>query len=369
MACSLFVGSFVLMGCESSTDAAASSGGGGGVSLRAPEFPPVPAIDVPASSERIQLGANLYFDTRLSGSGGTACNSCHVSTTNFQDSLPASSPDRSAPNDSPLTFRNTPSLVNVSYSPVVRWDGSHVDLVEALALPFAEPNMNLSHLPPGDETNDVGGAKVALKAKLSEELPGYAPLFQSAFGLDVSTAPVDEVWRATGTALLAYVSTVNSRDAPFDRWNAGDDDAIGEDAVRGFELFRGKAGCAACHSGAFFTDFRFHNVSTSPPDAEGNRPDEGRYLVSGAASDRGAFLTPTLRQVYDTGPYFHNGSQGNLRALIRFLASAAVTSDPLHDSAFDTPPTLTEGEISDLVAFLRALRAENVDPGITPYTP
>src|SRR6185369_13379241 len=107
---------------------------------------------------------------------------------------------------------------------------------------------------------------------------------------------------------------------PFDRWNAGDDAAMNAAAVRGLTLFR--AECIACHSGPLFSDFRFHNVSTSPPDASGMRADEGRFRVTGVEADHGAFLTPTLRHVSNTSPYLHDGSQTTLAAVIRHLTSA-----------------------------------------------
>lgn len=343
-----------------------------GRELRIPELGPVPALreaDEAVTAAQIQLGANIYFDTRLSGSGGTSCNSCHVSTTNYQDSLTASSPDRSAPGDSPLTGRSTPSLLNVVFAPVVRWDGSHSDLVEALALPFAEPNMNTSRVARGDDRNDVEGAKAALLSKFRTELPGYTPLFRAAYSVDVASASADEIWRTTGRALRAYLTEIVSRDSPFDRWNAGDDSAMDDSSVRGLALFRGSGRCVACHSGPLFTDFQFHNLSTSVPQNDGARVDEGRYAVTKREEDRGRFLTPTLRQAYDTGPYFHDGSQGNLRELIRFLSSPAVTRDAHRDPVFASQLELSDDDITDLISFVRALRGTPPTLSVTPQRP
>src|SRR5205085_2916492 len=113
-------------------------------------------------------------------------------------------------------------------------------------------------------------------------------------------------WKLVGRALAAFVRLAASRDAAFDRWNAGDDGAMSAAAVRGLDLFRGKGRCVLCHAGPLLTDFGFHNVSSAPPGVDGERADEGRFLVTGREPDRGKFLTPTLRGAWDTAPYFHD---------------------------------------------------------------
>ena len=338
--------------------------------LRIPALGPVPALptwdDDPITPAKRQLGLTLYFDARLSGSGRTSCSACHVYNTNFQDNLIFASPDRSYPNDTPTLQRNTLAFFNIVYAPVFRWDGSHTDFLDVVVFPFAEPNMNTSHLAAGDPTNDVPGAQQALFKKLTNDLPDYVPRYQAAFGVDITSLDALTMWRLTARALRALFTEAVSRDAPFDRWNAGDDSAMDASAVRGVELFTGKARCLACHGGPFFTDFSFHNVSSSLPGADGKRADEGRYLVTGQEQDRGKFLTPTLRQCYDTSPYFHDGQKGGLRAVIQHLSSSLVTADPNHDAVFDTPITLSADEITDLVAFLRALRGAPVTTIVPP---
>lgn len=143
--------------------------------------------------------------------------------------------------------------------------------------------------------------------------------------------------------------------APFDRWNAGDDGAMNERAIRGFEIFKARGRCSRCHSGPLFSDFLFHNVSTSLPDANGKREDEGRFEVSGRVEDRGAFLTPTLRGAYDTQPYLHDGSALFLRDVVRHFGSAAVLADPAFDPLLDPAPSLSDGEVEDVVAFISGL--------------
>lgn len=332
--------------------------------LRAPELPPVPPLpewpdDLPTPA-KLALGTALFFDVRLSGSGHSSCDSCHGRLTSFQDNLVTAIPDRSYPKDRPALDRNTPALLNIVYAPVFRWDGSHTDLVDVMAFPFSEANMNLGI--------DVPAAQVKLRQRLTTELPGYVAAFQGAYGVDLRTLDEKAVWRMAGRALAAFVRQAVSTSSPFDRWNAGDDSAMSASAVRGLTVFRGKGRCLGCHSGPLLTDFGFHNLSTSPPGPGGMRADEGRFLVTGKEADRGKFLTPTLRGVYDSSPYFHDGSSFRLSGVLQHLSSPAVTRDPNHDPAFDQPIELADGDIDDLIDFLEALRGAEDSSRITPPT-
>jgi len=333
--------------------------------LRAPELPPVPPLpasdDDPPTADRIALGAALFYDARLSGSGHTSCNACHLDKIAFQDNLIKSIPDRSYPSDRPTLERNTPSLYNLVYAPVFRWDGSDRDLASVMTFPFAEANMNLGYTIPD--------AQAQLKQRLTVDVPGYVPLFQRAYAEDLRALDDNAVWRLAGRALAAYLRRAVSRDSAFDRWNAGDDAAMSPGAVRGLAVFRTRGKCVVCHNGPFFSDFDFHNLSTSVPDKGGHREDEGRYLVTQQESDRGAFLTPTLRGVWDTGPYFHDGSAPGLRAVLRHKSSAAVTADPNRDALFREPLALSDGDIDDLLEFMRALRGEPVPVMAPPPLP
>lgn len=341
--------------------------------LRLAAFPAVPPLpewpDNPPGTAKKELGRALFWDSRLSGSGTAVCSNCHLATTNFQSATPLDTPDRSYPDLHPTLPRHTPSLVNVVYAPMMRWDGSHfTDLADMMVLPFAEPNMNLSGLPVSRGTEvDLAGAQAALRFKVTEEIPGYVALFQAAFSEDVRTASPERVWRMAGQALAVFIRVAVSRDAPFDRWNAGDDAAISPGAQRGAALFDGRAGCASCHSGPFLSDFEFHNISTAPPDATGKRPDDGRFLVTGREEDRGKFLTPMLRGVARTSPYLHDGSLLGIREVVRHKTGPTRQLDPLHDPVLDRLPALSDGDLDDLVAFLKSLDGQPIPlPELTP---
>jgi cytochrome c peroxidase len=336
--------------------------------LRVAEHGPVPPLpdwpDNPPSLAKKALGKAIFFDPRLSGSGMATCGNCHLSVTNFQSGSPLDLPDRSYPNLAPTLPRHAPSLLNLVYAPMMRWDGSHfTDLFDMSVFPFAEGNMNLSRrLPPSDvEGIDVEGAQVALAQKLSIEIPGYAAEFQQVFGENIGTLTPPEVWRLAGKAVATYLRVAVSRDSAFDRWNAGDGAAMNDGAVRGLALFRGRAQCARCHSGPLFSDFQFHNVSTALPDEAGVRADDGRAHVTHLAEDGGKFLTPMLRTVALTSPYLHDGSETTIAKVIRRKTGAKGRSDPNHDAILEDAPDLTNAEIDDIVAFLKTLTGKPLD--------
>ncbi len=327
--------------------------------LRIAALPPVPALpdwpDNPPTEAKKELGRALFADMRLSGSGNTVCGNCHLGPSAFQSGGPLDAPDRSFPAITPTLGRNTPSLLNLVYAPMARWDGAHfTDIPDLMVLPFAEPNMNLSRLAvSAGEEIDVPAAQANLQRSLTVDIPGYVPLFQQAFGEDIAAATPARTWRLAGQAMAVYIRIAVSRDAAFDAWNAGDDGAITDAAKRGAALFVGKAKCVLCHSGPFLSDFKFHNVSTSLPDATGQRPDDGRFLVTGLDEDRGAFLTPMLRSAARTSPYLHDGSEISIAKVIEHFTSDRGHADPLNDLELLEP--LRADEIDDLVQFIKSL--------------
>jgi hypothetical protein len=142
----------------------------------------------------------------------------------------------------------------------------------------------------------------------------YRDDFRQAFGAD----PVlDDVARALAT----YVRTIVAGDSPYDRFAAGNGSALSESARRGLTLFAGRAGCTACHSGPTFTHEQFHNTGVAW--RRGTPSDIGRAAVTGADEDRGAFKTPTLREVARTAPYMHDGSIKTLGAVIDYYDRGA----------------------------------------------
>lgn len=269
-----------------------------------------------------QLGRMLFFEPRLSGSNRIACATCHNPALSWGDGLP-----RAIGADGRALERRTPTLLNVAWSELLAWDG-RFDSLEAHALfALASPE-------------EMGQPLDSLSAELAT-LPEYRSGFESAFPGEGVTP--DTVARA----LAAFQRTLVSAPAPFDRWVAGDERAISESAKRGFDLFNDKANCVACHSGWNFTDGSFHDIGIASED-----PGRGR-LLPGIALMRHAFKTPTLRDVERRYPYMHDGSLADLPAVIHHYERGGIERPSLSPEM--RPLQLTNGERSDLLAFLRTL--------------
>ena len=180
---------------------------------------------------------------------------------------------------------------------------------------------------------------------------GYAPLFKAAFGDE--TVDIDRVAKA----IASFERTILTGNSPYDKWQAGDKKAMSAAAVRGFNLFNDskKANCAICHDGFNFSDSDFHNLGVG---MKAEKPDLGRYEVTKAEKDKGAFKTPTLRNLADTAPYMHDGSEKTLREVVDFYDKGGEKNPQLDGRIH--PLGLTSAEKDDIVAFMDALNGDKV---------
>ncbi len=168
------------------------------------------------------------------------------------------------------------------------------------------------------------------------------------------TARVGLDERTIARALAAYVRSVRSGNSRFDRFAAGETGALSALEKAGLQVFRGKGNCTACHVGPNFTDERFHNTGVAWRD--GRFVDEGRAAVTSIDADRGAFKTPTLREIARTAPYMHDGSLPTLEAVIDFYDQGG-RANPYLDPEM-RPRRFAPEERIALVAFLRSLSGE-----------
>jgi cytochrome c peroxidase len=278
------------------------------------------------SGAKLALGRMLFFDPLLSGSESRSCASCHNPGLSWADGQPRAIGEKQE--ELPL---RTPTLIDVAWTPKLGWDGHFRDLESVAMGPItAANNMNLS--------------EKVLIGRLAA-IPAYLNAFDAAFGEGEITG------RKIEMALATFERSIVSREAPFDRWIAGDETAIGESAKRGFVLFNGKANCAACHSGWAFTDGSFHDIGTAQNDDIGR----GRLFPT-SVKLRYAFKTPTLRDVARRGPYMHDGSVPTLQAVIDLYNRGGIDR-PSRDEEIH-PLGLTDGEKADLIAFLHMLNGE-----------
>jgi cytochrome c peroxidase len=292
------------------------------------EIGPLPAVtapkDNPQTARKIALGKKLYFDTRLSGNHQISCATCHDPQKGYADGLPR------AHGFGGELGRHSPTVLNAAYYQSQFWDGRAADLEAQAKGPM---------LAPGEMHGDVAQIE-----KLVGTDRAYRAAFQEAFG---KQGKFDEVAKA----IAAYERTLVSSDSRFDRYMRGDKHALSLSEKRGLWLFVGKASCTACHSGPNFSDSQFHNLGVAA--AGPLKEDDGRFAVTHQQADRGAFKTPTLRNVAETAPYMHDGFYRSLDQVVAFYNDGGGKSP--HKDAKMMPLGLTKAERTDLVAFLKSL--------------
>jgi len=295
---------------------------------------PVPA-DNPMTRARVELGKALFFDPRLSGSGAIACATCHQPALGWQDGLA-----RAVGHHGAVLPRRTPTILDVAWAEPLFWDGRADTLEEQAKGPLSAPQE--MDMPPGQAAATV------------QSIAGYRKAFAAAYPGEPIT--VETMARAIAT----FERTIVSGIAPFDRWLAGDRDAISPAARRGFALFNSpRTNCSSCHSGWRFTDDGFHDIGLP-----GTDPGRAKIMPDVPVLDH-AFKTPTLRNIAERGPYMHDGSMPTLDAAIDHYARGFIRRPSLAPEmkAF----TLTPGEKADLIAFLQSLSSR--DPRVTAPIP
>jgi cytochrome c peroxidase len=290
---------------------------------------PVPVGNA-QTSEKVELGKLLFFDKRLSASNTMACATCHDPTKGWSDGLPRCAG---------CGGRNTISLFNIAYEDLPAWDGFAASLEQhnGAALTF--------------EPFGAGAQNVPELVKKLGVVPEYRERFGKAFGGEISYTTI-------ARALAAFERSVLTFNSPYDRFQAGNKGALTKEQQEGMALFNGKAGCSSCHMPPLFIDNRFHalGVPQVGPPAE----DLGRFTVTGDDRDRGAFRTPTLRNVTLTAPYMHDGALATLDEVIAFYDAGGGTV-PGRRSPDIGPLDLSERERKALVAYLESLTDKTTD--------
>lgn len=292
-------------------------------------MPAVPAPkDNPQSDAKIALGKQLFFDPRLSGDGNMSCATCHSPLFGWSDGLPTAKGFKSI-----VLGRATPTITNSAYNSLQMWDGRKKSLEDqALGPMISTAEMNI----------DIGAAVNFLKADKE-----YSKTFKKIFPGEGATQ------ETLAKALASFERTIISHNSPFDRWVKGDKKAMTKQQIKGFKVFNdpAKGNCAVCHSAPNFTDNGFHNVGLASYQID--EPDMGRYAIKPIGILKGAFKTPTLRDIEFTAPYFHDGSAETLRDVIDHYIKGGESKKDLDPNMKKL--TLSKSEIEALEAFLLAL--------------
>ena len=343
---------------------------------------PVTGTTTPATASdnlttaQVALGRALFWDPILSGGKDVACATCHHPNNAYTDGLDLSLGANAVgygiarrfilPNDVTVTKRNSPTVLNTAFNgmdaagafnPVTApmfWDSRMASLEQQVTGPLTTFEEMRGH------AYAEGMALDSLVARL-KAITEYQTMFQQAFGLQQPITATN-----VGRAIAAFERTLTAMNSPYDRYQKGDKTAMTALEIQGLQTFTNE-GCAACHSGTMFSDYKTHVLSV---------PDNAKL----AASDAGvngtyAFRTPSLRNVGLTGPYMHNGTFQTLAQVVTFY-------DRIGDGNSQNPRVagrqldalvrrinLRNNEQAQIVAFLNTLTDTNFDKSIPTTVP
>lgn len=260
-------------------------------------FAPLPAEaprpDDPISDAQIELGRRLYYENRISKSQEFSCNSCHL-----LDRFGADGQATSGGHKGQRGGRNSPTTLNAAFHVAQFWDGRAATVEEQAKGPVLNP---IEMAMPSPE-------KVL---EVLNSIPEYGPLFAKAFPGDPSPVSYDNFGRAVGAFERRLVTP-----GRFDAFLGGKLDALTDAEVAGLETFV-QTGCPTCHAGATVGGLMFQKIGLVHPY---ETKDLGRYEATKKDADKYFFKVPSLRNVAETGPYFHDGSVATLDEAIRLMA-------------------------------------------------
>lgn len=314
--------------------------------VRAPARAPQLAVPVPPDNKitrpKIVLGAMLYADGALAADGRTSCIKCHEPKFDWADNRA-----RSIGIDGQRGDRHAPTIRGAAFVPNQFWDGSARGLEGQCLQPLVNPK-------------EMGNGSQQQVANRLSDYARYRSAFAAAFG-----TPEVTVTRLA-KAMATFERLILPGSAPVDRYLAGDKHALSDAAIRGWELFNGKARCAQCHPAPYFSDFSFHVTGWASDDDDFGRGDRTQEDV-----DDRAFKTPSLRNVALTPPYMHDGSCRDLGTAIEhfnrggnFAAGRNTGNRDLRDRRL-RKLGLTADDKRDLRQFL--LEGLTSDAPVNPY--
>lgn len=314
--------------------------------------------DNPLTRAKVELGLQLFFDPRLSAGGALACASCHHPARGWAGGVGRAS------------GRSAPALPNRLLGTTHGWDGRSATLEEQALAALGSPD-------------ELGAVPEETVTRLNA-IEGYRLQFEAVFGGPANTERIAK-------AIAAFERTLTNGNSKHDiyaraqpilgrtpedglepRLMDADRAALAAEAknrlsaaaLRGRELFLGKARCSTCHAGENLSDEEFHNLGIG---LEAKEPDLGRSLVTKRAEDQGAFKTPSLRSVALTAPYLHDGSRASLREVVEHYDRGGTPNPWLAPEL--APLGLSAEEKQDLVTFLEEGLTGETTPVTVPRLP
>jgi len=297
------------------------------VAFNVPPGFPQPVYDFsknPLTEEGIALGRKIFYDQTLSSYGTVSCGTCHEQYAGFTT---YDHPQAHGVNHTHTT-RNAPGIFNMAWQTEFMADG-RVKNLELVPMAHITSPIDM-----GETVDDV------LKKMRSN--PNYAPMFRAAFGDEEIN------YERMSKAVSQFVLTIVSADSKYDRVKAGKETFTLSEQL-GYDIFKQK--CASCHQEPFFTDMTYRNIGM-PLDPFFK--DYGRMKTTGLSSDSLKFKVPSLRNMYPTYPYGHDGRFYDILNVLEHYRSTVVngpTTDPLVKNKIP----LSNFEIGQLQGFLRTL--------------
>ncbi|MBK8175941.1 MAG: cytochrome-c peroxidase [Rhodospirillales bacterium] len=301
-----------------------------------PLKPPV-LKDNASTPAKVELGAVLYFDPRLSQSHNISCNTCHQIGLGGGDARSTSIGHKWQKGG-----RNAPTVLNAVFNTAQFWDGRAADLKEQAGGPIQNPiemGITLQHA-----------------VEMLKGIPGYKPLFEAAFPGEKAPISIDNVEKA----IAVFEATLITPNAPFDKYLRGDAKALTAEQKAGLRLFIDQ-GCSGCHNGinvgggmyAPFGVVEKPGADILPPE------DKGRFQVTKTPSDEYVFKVPSLRNIELTAPYFHTGNVWDVKQAVGVMGTAQLGAQ------------LNKEQEDQIESFLKSLTGEQpqvVYPILPPST-
>lgn len=312
-------------------------------------FKPLPKVannpENPVTQVKVKLGKMLYYDTRLSRSNRISCNSCHNLERYGVDNTPTSVGHKWA-----IGPRNAPTVYNAALHIAQFWDGRAKDVEEQALGPILNPI-------------EMGMPTKERVVKVVKSIPEYVELFKKAFPNDSDPVKYENIGKAIG----AFERTLMTP-SRFDEFLNGNTNALTKKEKRGLKTFI-SVGCAGCHNGPAIGGTMFMKFGqveeywkeTYPyvlKESPAVKVDFGRFGVTKNKADMFVFKVPSLRNIAETYPYFHDGSVWKLEDAVRIMAKTQLGKD------------LTDQQVEDIVAFLKSLTGKIPEDALkTPVLP
>ncbi len=314
-------------------------------------------------ASRVELGYMLFYDPILSGDKSTSCASCHHPDHGMADGLKkgvgagGSGYGSHRAGTGRELQRNTPSLFNVAFNPVLFWDGRAGSLEEQVVSPlFSE-----------DEMNQPSAAELVKRLRA---ILKYREMFAKAFGFNSPQDGREITVPNIARSIAAFERKLNITETAYDHFVKGRDDKLTTEQLRGLVVFFGQGQCAACHTPPHFHDGVLSSVGVpvSPEQGAALDSDPGFGAVIRRQDGFGMFKTPGLRNVARTAPYMHNGAFKTLEEVVELYNDGGGRGRGLDVYSQDVKVVkldLTEQQKKDLVSFMKSLD-DTAPPPVAP---